>query len=145
MLEQIQRGLRAFVGSTAWEELARTWVFRQGVCGALPFAPEVIGSHWDRRVQADVVAVSWRERTIMIGECTWSSDAVSRQMVRNLLDHTIPKTVVALPNDGQGWRIIPVIFARAGATPDAQSLLHDQNGMVVDLPILYADLSEDGG
>lgn len=58
VLELIQAGLRAFVGQTAWEGLARTWVWLQGLRGALGFTPEVIGSHWDRSVQADVVAVS---------------------------------------------------------------------------------------
>jgi hypothetical protein len=31
VLAEIQSGLRAFVGQTAWEELARTWVFHQGI------------------------------------------------------------------------------------------------------------------
>jgi AAA+ ATPase superfamily predicted ATPase len=145
VLEQIQSGLRAFVRASAWEELARTWVFRQGQRGRLPFAPEVIGSHWDRRVQADVVAISWRERTILIGEYKWGTDAVNCQIVRNLLDHTITKTVAALPENGQGWRIIPAIFARFGATADAQTLVHERGGMVVDLPMLYTDLGEDAG
>ncbi len=33
VLERIQSGLRAFVGQTAWEELARSWVHRQGLGG----------------------------------------------------------------------------------------------------------------
>ena len=41
VLAEIQGGLRAFVGQTAWEELARTWVFHQGMRGALSFKPEV--------------------------------------------------------------------------------------------------------
>src|SRR5262249_41475266 len=49
ILPAIQSGLRAFVGQTAWEELARQWVWRQGMERTLPFAPEVIGSHWSRR------------------------------------------------------------------------------------------------
>lgn len=145
VLTQIQAGLRAFVGQTAWEELARTWVFTQGMRGALPFAPEVIGSHWSRTVQADVVAVSWRERAILIGECKWGADAVNRQTVRHLLDQTIPKTVAALPDAGQGWRVIPALFTRAGATPDAQTLLQEQGGLLVALPTLYQDLGEDAG
>ncbi len=141
VLEQIQSGLRAFVGQTAWEELARSWVFHQGLRGALGFAPEVIGSHWDRSVQADVVAVSWRERTILVGECKWGADAVTRQELRRLLDHTLPRTVAALPEGGAGWRTIPALFARAGATPDAAALLREQRGVLVDLPTLYADLA----
>ncbi len=142
ILSQIQAGLRAFVGQSAWEELARAWVQAQGARGALPFAPEMIGSHWDRTVQSDVVALSWRERVILIGECTWGAEAVNRQTLRHLLEQTIPKTLAALPAGGQGWRVIPALFTRAGATPDALALLHEQQGIMVDLARLYADLGE---
>ena len=140
VLEQIQAGLRAFVGQTAWEELARTWVFRQGLKGGLSFKPEVIGSHWGRTAQADVVAVSWRERASLIGECKWGTERVNRQTVRQLLEHTLPKTVAALPDQGQGWRAIPALFARAGATSDAEALLRERDGLLIDLPALYAEL-----
>lgn len=142
VLEQIQAGLRAFVGQTAWEELARTWVWQQGLRGALPITPEVIGSHWGRTVQADVVAVSWRDRTILIGECKWGSDPVTRQTLRQLITHTVPQTVAALPDGGAGWRVVPAMFARSGVTPDAQALLDEHAGLLVDLPMLYADLAE---
>jgi hypothetical protein len=145
VLAQIQAGLRAFVGQTAWEELARIWVQRQGMHGALPFQPEVIGSHWDRTVQADVVAVSWRERTILVGECKWSPDPVSRQVARQLVAETLPRTVAALPQGGAGWRAIPALFARAGATPEAAALLRERQGVLVDLPLLYDDLAEPAG
>lgn len=145
VLVQIQAGLRAFVGQTAWEELAHTWVFRQGVKGRLSFRPEVIGSHWGRTVQADVVAVSWRERVILIGECKWGTERVNRQTVRQLLEHTLPKTVAALPDQGQGWRAIPALFTRAGAASDAEALLHEHGGLLVDLPTLHLDLAASPG
>jgi len=58
-------------------------------------------------VQADVVAVSWRERVVLIGECKWGADRVNRQVVRQLIEHTLPTTLTALPDQGQGWRAIP--------------------------------------
>jgi AAA+ ATPase superfamily predicted ATPase len=143
VLEQIQTGLRAFVGQTAWEELARIWVKHQGMRGALSFTPEVIGSHWDRTVQADVVAISWRERAILVGECKWGADSVNRQTLRRLLEQTLPRTVAVLPEGGAGWRAIPALFARTGATSDALALLRKHNGIFVDLPTLYTDLAED--
>jgi len=145
VLAEIQAGLRAFVGQTAWEELARTWVFRQGVQGRLSFKPEMIGSHWSRIVQADVVAVSWREHVVLVGECKWGTDRVSRQLVRHLVEQTLPNTIAALPGHGEGWRAIPALFARAGATADAQSLLGDHGGLLIDLPTLYADLGATSG
>lgn len=140
VLAEIQAGLRAFVGQTAWEELSRTWVFRQGMYGMLSFKPEAIGSHWDRTVQADVVAINWHERVALVGKCKWGMDLVNRQVVRQLIEHTLPNTIAALPGRGQGWRTIPALFTRIGATSDAQALLRDQGGLLIDLPTLYADL-----
>lgn len=62
---------RGFVGETAFEELCRSWTLAQARARRLPFAPEIVGSHWARDVQADVVALSWREQAILLGECKW--------------------------------------------------------------------------
>jgi uncharacterized protein len=51
----MQQDVRAFIGQTAFEDLSRQWVLEQGQAGNLPFAPEIVGSHWSRQVQADVV------------------------------------------------------------------------------------------
>jgi hypothetical protein len=69
----------------------------------LPFVPELIGSHWSRQVQADVVAINWAARAILVGECKWGTDTVDRQTVRDLLERTIPLTVANLPDKGVGW------------------------------------------
>ncbi|HEU5099382.1 MAG TPA: ATP-binding protein [Roseiflexaceae bacterium] len=142
ILPALQSGLRAFVGQTAWEDLARQWVRERGYAGALPFVPEVVGSHWSRTVQADVVAITWAERSILIGECKWGDAAVDRQTVRDLLDRTVPLTVADLPDHGAGWRVYPALFARAGATPAARKTLEAAGGMLIDLRMLFEDLAK---
>jgi hypothetical protein len=117
-------------------------VRNQGYAGALPFVPEVIGSHWSKIVQADVVAINWAERAILIGECKWGADAVNKQIVRDLLDRTVPLTVADLPEDGVGWKVTPALFARSGATPPARKTLEEAGGMMVDLSTLIANLAE---
>jgi len=141
ILPALQQGLRAFVGQTAWQELARQWVGTRGYQSGLPFVPEAVGSHWSRKVQADVVAISWAARTILIGECKWGAEAVDRQTVRDLLERTIPLTLADLPEGGTGWNVYPALFARAGATPAARATLEAAGGMVVDLPTLFAELA----
>jgi hypothetical protein len=142
ILPVLQSGLRSFVGQTAWEDLARQWVRERGYAGALPFVPEVVGSHWSRKVQADVVAINWMERAILIGECKWGTDAVDRQIVRDLLERTIPLILADLPEGGVGWRVYPALFARAGATAVAQAALAEAGGRLVDLAMLFDDLAE---
>lgn len=142
ILPILERDLPAFVAQTAWPELARQWVRVRGHGGGLPFAPEIIGSHWSRSVQAPIVAISWTERAILIGESLWGTDVVDRQTVRYLLERTIPLTVADLPDKGDGWQVYPAFFARAGATPAARKALTDARGILVDLPTVFADLAE---
>jgi AAA+ ATPase superfamily predicted ATPase len=142
VLPAIQSGLRAFVGATMWEELARAWIDHHYSSGVLPFTPEYIGSHWSRRVQVDVVAINWQTREILLGECKWGDAAVDRQPVRDLIERTIPLTLADLPSGGTGWQVHPALFARAGATPAARETLRAAGGMLVDLPSLFADLAE---
>jgi hypothetical protein len=130
----------AFVGSTAWEELARQWIEAQRATDALGFTPEVVGSHWSRTVQIDVVAINWQTHDILLGECKWGADAVDRKTVRELIDKA-SLVLADLPNAGANWRVHYALFTRAGATPAARRELTAHNGMVVDLARLYDDLA----
>jgi len=141
VLAQVKEGLRAFVGQTAFEEIARTWVVRRGRMGQLPFEPEVVGSHWSAPVQVDVVAINWHEKQILLGECKWGLDGIDRQIVRELIEQKKPKVMAALPDGGDGWRVHYVIFARSGFTLAALAELQKFGGTAVDLGMLERDLS----
>lgn len=144
VLPGIQQGLRAFVGQTAWEELARAWVRWAGSAGVLPWFPQVIGSHWSRKVQVDVVAINWQTRQILLGECKWGDDAVSRTVVRELLGTKTPLVLAELPQGGQGWSVTHAIFARVGLTEAAAQELAAHQGLAVDLHRLMRDLANEG-
>jgi uncharacterized protein len=141
LLPQLQSGLRAFVGQTAWEDLAKAWVTRQGYADALPFVPEAVGSHWSRSVQVDVVAISWQQRAILLGECKWGTDLVDKQTVRELLERKTPLVLADLPDAGKGWSVHHALFVRRGVTPAARDELGRHGGFVVDLDTLAADLT----
>jgi uncharacterized protein len=142
ILPSLERGLRAFIEQTVWADLARQWVRQRGHQGGLPFVPEVIGSHWSRLVQVPVVAISWTEQAILIGECRWGDAAVDQQTVRDLIDRIVPLTVADLPDKGIGWQVVLALFARVRVTPAARKTLTEAGGIVVDLPRLFADLAE---
>jgi AAA+ ATPase superfamily predicted ATPase len=137
---RIQQDLRAFIGQTAFEDLAREWVLAQGQANVLPFAPEVIGSQWSRSVQADVVAINWGERAILIGECKWSTERVDRQIVRDLIEGKTPLILQDLPDEGRDWAVTHACFGRAGFTPAARQLMDAHQGICVDLEMLDHDL-----
>jgi hypothetical protein len=137
---QVQQGLRAFVGQTAFEDLARQWVVQQGRAGHFGFRPEVVGSHWSRAAQVDVVAVNWQERTILLGECKWGTDAVGRDVLRELVEAKTSRVLKDLPDGGQGWQVRHALFARASFTDAAQAAAQADAVMLVDLAALAAGL-----
>lgn len=142
VLEKVKQELRAFVGQTTFEELAQLWVIQQGKAGNLSFVPDIVGTHWSRRVQVDVTAVNWQERQILLGECKWGDRAVSRPIVRELIEHKTPLVLRDLPDEGQEWQVQYAVFSRIGLTiAAAKELQQNHLGSSVDLPTLAAQLS----
>lgn len=142
VLPGIQEGLHAFVGATAFEELCRTWVENAGE--RLPFPPEHVGSHWSRRVQANVVAVNWRAKKILIGECKWGGDPVARDVLRELLEKKGPLVLKDLPDEGSGWKAHYAVFSRTGCTPATRTLAHEHQVLLIDLKQIDGDLTAPG-
>ena len=140
VLAQVKEGLRAFVGQTAFEEIAREWVMRQGRAGQFPFEPETVGSHWNAAAQVDVVAIHWREKQILLGECKWGQDGIDRQIARELIEQKTPKVLAALPDGGEGWKVHYALFARGEITTAARAEIQKLGGMIVDLERLDRDL-----
>lgn len=133
--ERIGEQFRAFVGMTVFEELCREWV-KVMAPSALPFLPETVGSHWSTDSQVDVVAINWREKAILLGECKWGGNALNRAIVRELLQKA--ETIVP----GDGWRVHYAFFARSGFTEAASRLASSVGALLVDLDHLYRDLRE---
>ncbi|MBN1315884.1 MAG: ATP-binding protein [Anaerolineales bacterium] len=133
--ERISEQFRAFVGLTAFEELCREWTLIKARKGQLPFDPELVGSHWDKDSQIDVVAINWREKAILLGECKWGVGPVGRSVLRELVD----KTPLVAPKDD--WQVYYVLFARDGFTEAARAFAGGFDMVLVDLAILEGDLA----
>ncbi|HEX6384717.1 MAG TPA: DUF234 domain-containing protein [Anaerolineae bacterium] len=140
--KRIAEQLRAFVGMTTFEELCREWVLVRARQGQLPFAVEQVGSHWDRQVQVDVAAISWREKALLLGEAKWQIGPVGHATLRELFEVKTPKVLAALPDEGEGWRITYACFSRAGFTEAARELAGEHDALLVDLPLLDQGLSK---
>ena len=139
VLPRIREGLRAYVGMTAFEELARQWVIEQGRAGKLPFEVREVGSHWSRREQVDVVAINWTDHAILLGEAKWGADPVGRSVIRELIDKA-HRVLKELPGEGAGWQVHYAFFARAGFTEAARAEGEPVGAQFVDLERLDADL-----
>jgi len=139
VLAQIQDGLRAFVGQTAFEELSREWTARQSRGGGPLFETETVGSHWSSKVQVDLVAINWHTKDILLGECKWTESRIDRQIVRDLIDNKTPATLKELPDEGKGWKVHHIFFARNGFTPAASAQIQAQAAQAIDLITLDND------
>lgn len=140
VIEAVRRNLRGFVGATAFEDLARQWVNVQSQRGQMPFMPDGIGSHWSSRVQVDVVALNWQTHDILLGECKWGTNRVSKQVVRELIERKTPLVLRDLPNQGEGWKVHYAFFARNGFTPAAVSEMERVQGMLINLKAIDTTL-----
>jgi AAA+ ATPase superfamily predicted ATPase len=138
---EIQKGLPAFVGSTAFEDLARQWITRQGAARKLPFEPISVGSHWSPKVQADIVALDPRSRDILIGECKWTNGKAEEQDIKKLVEQTGPLVVRDLPGGGSRWTVHFAAFSRAGFTAGARARMKKSRGILVDLDQLDSGLA----
>lgn len=132
--ERMSDQFRAFIGMTAFEELSRDWILAQAQAGRLPFSPEIVGNHWSVQAQVDVVAINWREKAILLGECKWGADRVRRHVIRELA----AKTPCVVPD--KDWQVHYLFFARGGFTPAAQAEAEAMGARLVDLRTLDADL-----
>ncbi len=137
---RIVEQFRAFVGLTAFEDLCREWALVQARAGRLPFPPDIVGSHWSKGVQVDVVALNWQEKAILLGECKWGADKVRRDVIRELIETKTPKVLKDLPEGGQGWSVHYAFFGRAGFTDAARTRAEAAGAQLVDLETLDADL-----
>lgn len=137
--ELISEGLRPFIGQTAFEEICRTWVVEQAIAGQLPFLPDIVGRHWSSDVEIDVVAINWRQRQLLLGECKWGVDEVGSAVIESLVTQRAPRVLAKLK--AEGWQTHFVFFARTGFTEPARRLAATVNARLVDLPTLDADLS----
>jgi len=124
--------------------LAREWISRQAQSGravsALPFMPEAVGAHWSRHVKVDVVAINWRTRDILLGECDWSLMPVDAPKIRELAESKTALIRRELPNNGEGWIFHYAIFTRTGLTEAAQAELLPRGGLNVHLSRLERGL-----
>jgi hypothetical protein len=124
-----------FIGTHTFEEMCRDWVGISAEMGDLSFLPERIGSFWSNHTQIDVLAISWRTKDILLGECKWGQQAVDRNIIQTLLG----KTADVVPGQGQ-WHVHYAFFVRSSLTPAAQALAQENQALVVNLDQIETDM-----
>jgi len=131
LLRIIEDQLPAFVGGTAFEQLARRAITVLGDSEKLSFVPEHVGRIWSRAVEVDIAAVSRRDRAAILGECKWTNRKMSERDLENLRVRTgrLPLT--------QDWSITYALFSRSGFTAALRRLADRDKVLLFEGPELH--------
>lgn len=124
-----------FIGTHTFEELCREWIDARAEVDNFPFLPERVGSFWSKEAQVDVLAINWRTKDILLGECKWQKQTVGRQVIQTLFD----KTEKVLPQNAE-WSVHYAFFSRHGFTEPAQELAQSKQTLLVSFPEIEADI-----
>ena len=114
-LAEIIRHMIDFIGTHTWEELCREWTLRASAKAQFPFLPDIVGSAWNSSVQIDVAGINTMEKTLILGECKWTTSPVSQDVLVKLIEE---KTQKIVPSEKK-WQVLFLGFSRSGWTDDA--------------------------
>ena len=143
--------LRGFVAYT-FEAICRQWTLLQARNGGLPLSPDFIGSDWSKTHQADVVAINWQDRQVMIGEAKWGDALVDHQQWRDFLasaQGVMDRLSAADAEHGtkagskpapRPWQQHLILFARKDVTAHVRKSAAERNARIVTYPELFRDL-----
>jgi AAA+ ATPase superfamily predicted ATPase len=108
LMQTIRTGFDAYVGHTGYEEACRRTLIKLGDSGNLPFVPERIGRVWTRTAEFDVAAIDHKARTVILGECKWTTKKMGLDILKNLEQKT------ALFRRLDGFKVTYALFCRSG-------------------------------
>ena len=137
--QMIEDNFRAFVALT-FEALCLEWLVHQAQNNKLPFVPDNVGSHWSKTVQVDAVAINWREKQVLLGECKWGDQTVSRQQLTELIVEKTPRLLADLPDGGAEWTVHYLFFARRAFSQAAQVLAGEHKVQLITLSQILSDM-----
>lgn len=115
-LSSIENDLQQFIKANTWQELCRDWVLHASAHDELPVPVESVGSEWKRTYAFDVAGVSFDDRTLVVGNCFWSSEKVGVESIHDM----VKRTASIIPDDEE-WSVYYVGFSSTGWTETAVS------------------------
>lgn len=136
----IQDGLNSYVGTTAFEELSRQWVYHQSRQGKMFEKFEQVGQYWSKTVQIDVVGINWKHKALLLGECKWEKNPLSVNVVKQLINEKTPRILKDLDIDQSEWRVRYAFFSKKGFTAPGVTMAESVNAYLVSLDQLVIEV-----
>jgi uncharacterized protein len=121
LAEIVRANFDSYVGNTAYEELARRHIAQLGDHQQLPFEPDYIGRAWTRHAELDVVAVGWKQKCVLIGECKWQGTRVTDVVLDSLIQRA------AKFQNLSGFKKSYALFSKAGFSASLEKRASKEN------------------
>ena len=137
VVDYLETHLIDFIGTHTFEELCREWINIKVDLDEFPFLPEQMGSFWSRQAQIDVVALNWRTKDILLGECKWGRQAQGRKVIETLIN----KTDKVGPKEGN-WTVHYATFTRYPLTVPAQDYADKAKVLQISPAIIEQDIMQ---
>jgi AAA+ ATPase superfamily predicted ATPase len=128
LAEIIRSGFDSYVGRTGYEELARRVVAEAADRQELPFAPLYVGRAWDRQAEIDLVAISRKERAVLLGECKWHGTKMGPEDLADLRARAEKLKRI------QGFKKHYALFSRSGFTKPLERQALQESILLFDGP-----------
>ena len=112
MRRVIESRFDAYVGKQVYEEWARRHLMELGDADELSFVPDEVGRAWNPRVEIDVLAVNWKERSVIAGECKWRRGKIGARELASLQDRCGRLKRI------QGFKVQYTLFSKGGFSND---------------------------
>lgn len=110
--KEIESRFDSYVGKQVYEEWARRRLLELADADELSFVPDEVGRAWNPRVEIDVLAVNWKQRSAIVGECKWRREKTSCKELVALQERA--RRLVSI----QGFKIQYACFSKAGFSQD---------------------------
>jgi len=136
VLAQIKTHLPKFIAQYTWPELCREWTVHASEAGELPFMADVVGGAWNADIHIDVVGINSTDKTLIQGDCLWTSSVTGPEHIEKLIKE---KTAKFIPHESK-WRVFIIGFSSGGWTEKANRYQEQVNHQ----PIVGANWQSSG-
>jgi len=119
-LAEITRHMIDFIGTHTRDELCREGLLRASTKKASLFFRMKSAAPVNSTVQIDVAGINTMEKTLILGECKWTTSPVDQDMLMKLVEEKVGKIIPTeiVPSEGK-WRVYILGFSRSGWTEEA--------------------------
>lgn len=114
--KRIEEQMDAYIGRQVYERWARDRLIAMGDAEALSFVPDEVGRAWTPRLEIDVLAVNWKARCAVVGECKWRSRKMGPAELADL------KARAARMERLEGFAFQYALFSKSGFTKPLREL-----------------------